>query len=520
MRLLRSTAVIGILTMGSRVLGLVREMLLAAALGAGPIAEAFVVAFRFPNLFRRFFAEGAFNSAFVPLYARRMEAEGEASARNFAREVMSVLLVVLSVLTIIAELSMPWIMRALAPGFLDDPGKFELTVVFTQITMPYLMLMSLTAMMGGVLNAHGRFALAAAAPILLNIVLVAILATAPDDEIATGYRLTIGVTLSGALQALLLWWGCKRAGIGFPLRWPRLTPGVKRLFVLGVPGAIAAGVTQINITISQIIASLQDGAVALLYFADRLYQLPLGVIGIAMGVALLPALSKRLGAGDDQGAANAMNRALEISMGLTLPATIALLVMPNFLVEGLFMRGAFTAENANATALAVQAFAVGLPAFVLIKVFSPGFFAREDTATPMKFAAFSMLANIIVGAGLFFYIRQTHPDLGHVGLAAATSLAGWINALMLGWRLTQKGGLSFDRRLMGRLPSLLVSAVAMGGFVAFASSHADTVTRHALDSRFFAVAIVSLGGLAFYGLFAMITGAIRISELRDAFSRG
>ncbi len=489
MRLLRSTAVIGILTMGSRVLGLVREMLLAAALGAGPIAEAFVVAFRFPNLFRRFFAEGAFNSAFVPLYARRMEAEGEASARNFAREVMSVLLVVLSVLTIIAELSMPWIMRALAPGFLDDPGKFELTVVFTQITMPYLMLMSLTAMMGGVLNAHGRFALAAAAPILLNIVLVAILATAPDDEIATGYRLTIGVTLSGALQALLLWWGCKRAGIGFPLRWPRLTPGVKRLFVLGVPGAIAAGVTQINITISQIIASLQDGAVALLYFADRLYQLPLGVIGIAMGVALLPAL-------------------------------IALLVMPNFLVEGLFMRGAFTAENANATALAVQAFAVGLPAFVLIKVFSPGFFAREDTATPMKFAAFSMLANIIVGAGLFFYIRQTHPDLGHVGLAAATSLAGWINALMLGWRLTQKGGLSFDRRLMGRLPSLLVSAVAMGGFVAFASSHADTVTRHALDSRFFAVAIVSLGGLAFYGLFAMITGAIRISELRDAFSRG
>tara|TARA_R110002072_G_C7958844_1_gene533752 strand:+ start:2093 stop:3655 length:1563 start_codon:yes stop_codon:yes gene_type:complete len=520
MRLLRSTAVIGVLTMGSRVLGLAREMLLAAALGAGPIAEAFVVAFRFPNLFRRFFAEGAFNSAFVPLYSRRMEAEGEASARNFAREVMSVLLVTLGVLTVIAELAMPWIMRALAPGFLDDPGKFELTVIFTQITMPYLMLMSLTAMMGGVLNAHDKFALAAAAPILLNIVLIAILLTAPADARVTGLRLTIGITASGVLQAGLLWWGCKRAGIGFPLRWPRLTPGVRRLVVLGVPGAIAAGVTQINITISQIIASLQDGAVALLYFADRLYQLPLGVIGIAMGVALLPALSKRLGAGDDQGAANAMNRALEISMGLTLPATVALIVMPNFLVEGLFMRGAFTAENANATALAVQAFAVGLPAFVLIKVFSPGFFAREDTATPMRFAALSMLVNIVVGAGLFFWIRQTYPGLGHVGLAAATSLAGWFNALLLGWQLAKRGGLVMDARLLGRIPSLTVSAVAMGGFVALAAHYADWIVSYSLGSRFLAVLAVAAAGLAVYAVFAVLTRAIRISELRDAFARG
>ncbi|MEE2565429.1 murein biosynthesis integral membrane protein MurJ [Hyphobacterium marinum] len=520
MRLLRSTAVIGILTMGSRVLGLVREMLLAAALGAGPVAEAFVVAFRFPNLFRRFFAEGAFNSAFVPLYSRRMEAEGEDSARNFAREVMSVLLVTLGVLTIAAELAMPWIMRALAPGFLDDPGKFELTVLFTQITMPYLMLMSLTAMLGGVLNAHGKFGLAAAAPILLNIVLIAVLVTAPESEADTGLRLTIGVTASGVLQAALLWWGCKRAGIGFPLRWPRLTPGVKRLIVLGVPGAIAAGVTQINITISQIIASLQDGAVALLYYADRLYQLPLGVIGIAMGVALLPALSKRLGAGDEQGAANAMNRALEISMGLTLPATIALIVMPNFLVEGLFMRGAFTGDNAAATALAVQAFAVGLPAFVLIKVFSPGFFAREDTATPMRYAAISMVVNIAVGAGLFFLIRETHPGLGHVGLAAATSVAGWLNALMLGWQLARRGGLSFDKRLIGRLPSLTLSAVAMGGFVAYAASQADLITTYTFDSRFLAVFAVAAAGLAVYGVFALLTRAIRISELRDAFARG
>ena len=516
MRLLRSTAVVGLFTMGSRVLGFVRDVLMASAVGAGPIADAFVVAFRFPNLFRRWFAEGAFNAAFVPLFSGRLEKEGEDEANRFASDVLATLLVVLGALVIAAQLAMPWLMRILAPGFYADPEKFGLAVLLTQITMPYLLLMSVTAMVGGALNAHGRFAAAAAAPILLNIILISILYWAPEDPAETAQRLSFGVTASGVAQALFLFWGARRSGVRLTLARPRLTPGVKRLIALGVPGAVAAGVTQINITISQIVASFQNGANALLYYADRLYQLPLGVIGIAMGVVLLPMLSKRIAAGDEQGAANGMNRALEFSMALTLPAAAAMAVMPNFLVEGLFQRGEFGAEAARGTALAVQAFAVGLPAFVLIKVLSPAFFAREDTATPMKFAAASMLVNVVLGVGLFYWIRQEAYHFGHVGLAVATSAAGWVNALLLATTIARRGGLTLDARLMSRAPRILLAVLAMAGFVAWAASEADGLTRLAFDSRLLALIGVTAAGAAVYGLAAIALGALRLHEVRDS----
>jgi putative peptidoglycan lipid II flippase len=519
-KLLRSTFVIGGLTGVSRVLGFVREMLLAAALGTGPVANAFVVAFRFPNLFRRFFAEGAFNSAYVPLYARTLEGEGSGEAQNFARDTLSVMIVVLSALTVLAVIFMPAIMRWIAPGFLDDPGLFEMAVLFTQITMPYLLLVSLTAMMGGTLNAHDRFALSAAAPIALNVIMVGVLLAAPDDPARTGLWITIAVPVSGVVQAAMLFWGCRRAGIRLSVRWPRLTPKVRRLIVLGVPGAIAGGVTQINIVISQLIATFQDGAVALLYYADRLYQLPLGVIGIAMGVALLPTLSKRLRSGDETGAAETLNRAIEISLALTLPATAALLVMPGLLVEGLFQRGAFTAADAESTRLAVQVFALGLPAFVLIKVFSPGFFAREDTATPMRFAAVSMVINIAAGAALFFWIRDFAPDRGHVGLAAATSLAGWINAGLLGYFLARRGGFAPDARLARALPRLALAAAIAGGGMAAIELYRTNIVPFALDSRLLAAVLASGAGFAVYAAAALLTRGVRISELRSAFSRG
>ncbi|WP_421789508.1 murein biosynthesis integral membrane protein MurJ [Hyphobacterium sp.] len=520
MKLLRSTFVIGGFTAISRVLGFIREMLLAAALGAGPVAEAFVVAFRFPNLFRRFFAEGAFNSAYVPLYSRTLEGDGEAEARTFARDTLSVMIVVLAALTVLAQIFMPWIMRVIAPGFLDDPGLFGVAVLFTQITMPYLLLVSLTAMMGGTLNAHDRFALSAAAPIALNVIMVAVLLLAPDDPQTTGLWITIAVPVSGVVQAAMLYWGCRRSGIGLALRVPRLTPKVKRLIWLGVPGAIAGGVTQINIVISQLIATLQDGAVALLYFADRLYQLPLGVIGIAMGVALLPMLSKRLRAGDDAGAKDTLNRALEISMALTLPATAALIAMPGLLVEGLFQRGAFTAENAVATKLAVQAFAVGLPAFVLIKVFSPGFFAREDTATPMKFAAVSMVLNVVIGAAAFFWIREFAPDRGHVGLAGATALAGWVNAALLAVFLARRGGFSPDKRFFSALPGLVNAALVAGGVMAGLEFARPLIVEMALGSRLLAAILASAAGGIIYLVFALALRGLRVSELRNAFRRG
>lgn len=520
MRLLRSTFIIGGFTAISRVLGFLREILLAAALGTGPVAEAFVVAFRFPNLFRRFFAEGAFNAAYIPLYSRTLEGEGRDEARRFARDTLSVMIVALSVLTVAAQIFMPWIIRGIAPGFVDQPGLFEMTVLFTQITMPYLLLVSLTAMMGGTLNAHNRFVVSAAAPIALNIIMIGVLLAAPSNPETTGLWITIAVPVSGIAQAAMLYWGCRRAGIRLGLRVPRLTPKVRRLIVLGVPGAIAGGVTQINIVISQLIATLQDGAVALLYYADRLYQLPLGVIGIAMGVALLPTLSRRLKAGDDQGAMDATNRAVEISMALTLPAAAALLVMPGLLVEGLFQRGAFTAEDSEATKLAVQAFALGLPAFVLIKVFSPGFFAREDTMTPMKFASVSMVLNIVIGAAAFFWIRDFAPDRGHVGLAAATSFAGWVNAGLLAFFLARRSGLDIDKRLQRALPRLLLSAALAGSVMYALTLYREPMTDLLIGSRLLTAVAASGIGLVAYGLFAMITGGLRISELRHAFARG
>jgi putative peptidoglycan lipid II flippase len=539
MRLLRSSAVVGLFTMASRILGFARDILIAAVLGTGPVAEAFFVALRFPNLFRRLFAEGAFNAAFVPLYARTLEGEGEDKARQLLREILSVMIMALSLFVVVSTIAMPWLMYAIAPGFaIDEDGlRLNLAILFTQITMPYILLMSVTAMMGGVLNSHDRFIAAAAAPILLNMVLISILAYAMRDagislsdaltnepvEVENAERfglyLCIGVTISGLLQALFLFVGCRRIGVKLSLTRPRITPGVRRLIVLGVPGAIAAGVTQINIIVSQQIASFQDGAVALLYYADRLYQLPLGVIGIAMGVALLPALSKRLRADDNQGAANAMNRALEISMALTLPAAVAMLVMPNFLVSGLFQRGEFDAMDVTGTALAVQAFAVGLPAFVLIKVFAPGFFAREDTRTPMRFAAISMLVNVVAGIALFIAIKSYYPDFGHVGLAAATSLAGWINAILLMIALRKSGGLEMDARLRNRLPRIVIAAAGMGVFVACAEIWADQITALFLDVRLLALMIVTGVCAGIYGLTAMAIGALRPSEVLGSLKR-
>ncbi|MFS2316426.1 murein biosynthesis integral membrane protein MurJ [Maricaulis sp. D1M11] len=539
MRLLRSSAVVGGFTMGSRILGFVRDIFIAAVLGTGPVAEAFFVALRFPNLFRRLFAEGAFNAAFVPMYARTLEQDGRETALALLREILSVMVMVLSVFVVVSMIVMPWLMYVIAPGFgMDEDGqRFSLAVIFTQITMPYILLMSITAMMGGVLNSHDRFVVAAAAPIILNIVLISILAwsmnragiglaealTNEPVEVAGAQRfglyLCIGVTISGLLQGLFLYAGCRRLGVKLSLIRPRLTPGVKRLVVLGVPGAIAAGVTQINIIVSQQIASFQDGAVALLYYADRLYQLPLGVIGIAMGVALLPTLTKRLRADDTQGAANAMNRALEISMALTLPAAMAMLVMPNFLVSGLFQRGEFDASDALGTALAVQAFAVGLPAFVLIKVFAPGFFAREDTKTPMRFAATSMMVNVVAGVAMFWGIRQLFPDFAHVGLAAATSFAGWINAVLLMRALRKDGGLDPDARLKDRMPRVALAVIGMGIVVGLAEVFASDLTALFFNVKLLALIVVTGAGTAVYGVLAIVTGALRPSEILDSVGR-
>ncbi|PHR63206.1 MAG: murein biosynthesis integral membrane protein MurJ [Robiginitomaculum sp.] len=512
MKLFRASAVVGGFTLLSRMLGFVREILFAAALGSGPMAAVFLVAFRFPNLFRRWFAEGAFNAAFLPIYAEKLEGEGEAEANRFAADTLSGLLLVLLVFVLIAELTMPWLMVALAPGFLEHPDLFAKAVLFTQITIPYILFMSVTAMLGGVLNAHHRFVAAAFAPVLLNVVFIAILLQPSNDAAQTALALSIGSFVSGGLQAAVVLAALRRSGIRLRLRRPRLNPDMKKLLRLGIPGAIAAGVVQINLVISQAIASMQDGAIAWLNYADRLYQLPLGVVGVAMGVALLPSLSRVVRSGDVQGALDAQNEALILAAAFTLPASIALYLLPDFFVEGLYMRGAFTAEDALAVANVLKVYAWGLPAFILIKVFAPGFFARQNTKTPMLIASFSIGMNIVLGVFLFFRI-------GYVGLAIATSLAGWVNGLMLGFVLWRQGSFVPDTKLMLRLVRITMAALAMGlVLAAIALPVRDAMSSLPFWYLLAAISIAGLGGIL-YGIFAILFRAINLRELRGVFRR-
>ena len=459
MSLFGKFASVGGATSASRVLGFVREALIASVLGAGPVADAFYAAFRFPNLFRRLFAEGAFNAAFVPLFAKELEGEGKDEAAKFAGEVFSVLTLILLVITVAAIAFMPYLVATIiAPAFADTPEKFELTTTLTRIMFPYLMAMSIVAMLSGILNSLRRYFIAAIAPVLLNVVLIAFLVSALYFDVSdpnVGVLLAIGVVISGVLQLALLVFGLKHAGFSFRPRRPRLSPKVKRLLLLAAPAALTGGIVQINLVVGQIIASAQDGAIALLSFADRIYQLPLGVIGIAIGVVLLPELSRALRAGDVTEAKSLQNRSIEFGLALTVPAAVALVMIPGAIVAVLFERGAFSAETTVLTAAALAAFAWGLPSFVLIKVFQPAYFAREDMRTPMWFS----LASLIINAGLSIAL---FPKYGHVGIAIATSVAGWATALLLGGTLWWRKDFRPSPTTLRRCLMVVVSSAVMG----------------------------------------------------------
>ena len=519
MKLYRSFATVGAMTMVSRVLGFVRDILIASVLGTGLVADTFFVAFRFPNLFRRLFAEGAFNSAFVPLFSKKIEGEGAKAAREFANEALSALVAVLLLVTAIAEISMPWLMVVIAPGFTDSPEKFDLAILLTRIAFPYLLFVSVVALFSGMLNALHRFAVAAFAPVLLNIILIGVMAGVAwagfGNTPQAGEALTWGVAAGGVAQLVILVFWAKRVGIGLRLQRPRMTPGVRRLVTLGIPGVIAGGITQVNLLIGTIIASLQDSAVSWLYYADRIYQLPLGLVGIAIGVVLLPDLSRKLRASDAKGALHSQNRSLELSLLLTLPAAVALIVMPFPIIQVLFERGAFSGTDTIATATALAAFAAGLPAFVLVKVFSPGFFAREDTKTPMRYAGVSVVVNIVGSLALFWVI-------GHVGIAIATSVAAWVNAGLLATTLVRRGHFSFDETFLRRLVPMLVSCLAMGAALWGASLALSGAFAPAngIALQVAALAGLVICGLAVYAAMAHVTGALRIGELRAAMRSG
>lgn len=518
MSLFKSAAKVGGFTTISRVLGFVRDQLVAFTLGTGGIAEAFFIAQRFPNLFRTLFAEGAFNSAFVPIFAKRIEGEGPEAAHKFAQEIYSALLAWMIFFTGAAMLFMPWFIYVIAWGFAGSPEKLALTTKLTIICFPYLLFMSLTALQGGVLNSLHKFTAAAAAPILLNLVMIASNVVAwylgTGNTETTGYIFAWGLTLSGIAQFLLLVFACRRAGMSLIPKWPQFTPDVKMVAKRSVPGIISGGIMQINLLIASQIATGLPQAVANLYYAERLYQLPLGIIGVAVGVVLLPTLSRKLRAGDEAGSLETSNRSLELSLFLTLPAAAALITIAVPILHTVFEHGAFKYADTLAVAPAVMAFATGLPAFALTKVFQPGFYAREDTSTPMRFSIISVVVNIVSSLVLSRYY-------GHVGIAIGTSLAAWTNAILLYVQLNRLSHFNFDARAKQRLPLIILSALFMSGVLIsgywllrwnFAE---ETSFIHSLWGLVLLIAI----GIGSYFAIAQVIGAFKISELKAAMKR-
>lgn len=518
MSLYRGFATVGGMTMLSRVLGFIRDVLMAAVLGAGMTADAFFVAFRVPNMFRRLFAEGAFDAAFVPLFAKGFEREGAAAAKLFAEQVLSGLTLVLVVFTLLGEVLMPWLVLLLAPGFAADPAKLSLTILLARIALPYLVCMSLVALYTGVLNALGRFALAALAPMLLNVVLIAILfgliasdiSSQPEAVIA----LAIGVAAAGLLQILVMAIAASHAKMHLNWRKPRLSPEMRKLIALAAPGFIAGSVAPLTAVIGTVVASLQERVVSWLYYADRLYQLPLGVIGAAVGVVLLPDLARKLHAGDLASVIESENRSLEFALALTLPAAVALFVASEPIVRVLFEHGAFTAVDAHATAEMLSAFALGLPAFVLIKVFHPSFFAREDTETPMLYAVIGMAANLVLSFILFVLV-------GAVGIALAASFAGWLHAGLLMHKLRSRREFKLDISFRRRLPRILLSTLCMGALVWGLTSLLDPWFAPGSGAILQVTALVLLvgTGLAAYAAAAGLSGAVQLKGLMAAFAQ-
>jgi putative peptidoglycan lipid II flippase len=518
--LIRSSLVYSGLTLVSRVMGFLRDLAVSYRMGASatPAADAYNTALAFPNLFRRIFAEGAFAAAFVPAYSKSLEADGEEKADQLAADAMATLAAATIIITLVCDLTMPWLMYVINPGYAADPVKFKLAVLLTQISMPYLPCMAIVAHLSGVLNARGRFILSAAAPTLLNLLMLIAILPQKDAHNAA-VAASFGVIAAGVAQAALLTWGVRRTGAQVHWRLPRLTPEIKALIMLAIPGALAASATQVNIFISGILASQVNGARSWLAAADRLYQLPMGLVGVAIGVALLPRLSRAVHAKDHGMAQQAMDEAITFSMALTLPAAAALIAMPVFLIDGLYTRGQFTAFDAAQTGHALFFYGLGTPAFVLGQLYSRAFFARQDTKSPMRFALISVAVNIVAGLVLFHLV-------GFQGIAAATSIAAWLNVVQMAAKL---GRLDYrpSARTWSRLVRILAASLVLAAAMAAAAHFRGLIEApfqsvrlgHVFGAKEIAVGlIVVVVGLAYLPLLFAF-GGLRMSEIKAALRR-
>ena len=420
----KSSAVVGFWTLCSRIMGFIRDILFAAILGSGPIADAFILAFRIPNLFRKFFAEGAFSAAFIPLLTEKNEKYGLQSGVAFTSNIASLLLFIIIPLTILSEIFMPSIVNFIAPGFVNDVERLELAVPYASIVFPYLVFIIFTALFASALNTSGRFWSGAAAPVILNVFLIIALIMSIYLEKDAGIIMCWSVLLAGIAQMLLLAWANFKNGLSFSIFFPKIDEDLKIFFKKFIPGAIGSGVTQINLLVASIFASQIPGAISWLYYSDRVAQLPLGIIGIAIGTALLPNLAKRISLGENKEQNLIQEKAILLSLLFALPSAVALYYLSELVITSLFGYGVFIQSDIIATAKALKIYAIAIPAFMIIKVVSPNFFARKDTKTPVLVGTLCAFINII----LTWYLMNKY---GFIGIAISLSIAGYLNAILL-----------------------------------------------------------------------------------------
>ncbi|MBS0473843.1 MAG: murein biosynthesis integral membrane protein MurJ [Proteobacteria bacterium] len=514
MNLAKALGSIGGLTLASRVLGLVRDSLFGRYMGASFASDAFLVAFRLPNMFRALFAEGAFSAAFIPLFNKKVadpEGKGLADGIAFAEAALAVLLPVLLVMTALLEVFAWPVTFALSGKFNGiSPEQFAFAVQLSRLTIPYLLFISLVSLLGGILNSLHKFWVNAAAPILLNLTLiVALLAFHSHEPLFTARNQAIAVSVSGLLQLIWLAWACRANGVSLKLRRPRLTPEVKHLMKLIWPAAAGAGAVQINLVISTALAAslLAHGSVTYIYMADRLNQLPLGLIGIGLGTVLLPLISRQLGEGDEAAAMETQNRGMELALLLTLPATTALVLCGEPIAAALFGYGRFTPEDVHFTAQALAAFSIGLPSYILVKVLTPGFYARHDTATPVRYATISMVVNLVLNLALIV-------PLQHMGPPLATAIASTVNVWMLYRTLAKRGDFAADARLKRRAPRLALAALAMGALLYAAQGWIMPYTHGTWWVRVAMLAVLVSAGALVYALATFVLGAFTREDLR------
>lgn len=517
--LIRSSAIFSGLTLVSRFLGLARDLVITARLGASQTiaADAYYTALTFPNLFRRMFAEGAFAAAFVPDYAKRLVSDGKEAADRFAADALATMAAATIAITVVCQLAMPWIMTVYSYGFLEDPAKFKLAVILTQITMPYLPCMVIAALFAGTLQARGRFIIYGFYPTVLNVVMLAVVLPQHDPTQAA-YAASWGVLVAGVSQAALCWWGARRSGAHIRPSALRLTPEVKALVRRMVPGVIASSATQINLFISAMLASQVAGMRVWLNVAERFYQLPLSLVGVAIGVALLPRLSTALQVEDTQDAQAALDQAVVFGLALSLPAAAALMGMPFYLTDGFFARGAFTSSDAMDSAKLLFHYGWGVPAFVLIKILQPAFFARGDTRTPMVYSLISVAVNIALGVALFF-------TLGFQGIAFATAAASWITVIQMLVYLRTKSIWTPSARATGKVIRVTLASVGLGGAVALASYFRNVLETPVsaltggAGAKEVTVILVCVAGAALYPLLLFAFGGVTPAEAKAAFRR-